>query len=308
MNLDAIAVVGAGRMGISLAECIASAGLQVVVIKATEGDLAPCKENLDASLQRRVARGKLETTERDAIASRLRWSTRLADAAGCSLVIESCLEDLAAKRRILRSLEEVISREAVLVTNTSSLKLEELATALRHPERFLGMHFFNPVTAMKLVELSRTSTTDTRSDALARRFCDRIGKTCVDVAPSPGYVVNRLLVPMLLHAMQTLESGIADPDAIDEAMKLGCGHPMGPLALADLIGLDVVLAMARTMHGEHRDARYRTPSILRRLVLSGELGRKTGRGIYDYSVRPPKLNPQLADDKSVETTPAAQAL
>ena len=183
---------------------------------------------------------------------------------------------------------------AILASNTSSLRLRDLANVLKHPARFLALHFFNPVPAMKLVEVSSTQLTSPEHTATATAFCTQIDKTPVNIKDTPGYVVNRLLVPYMLHAIETLEHGVADPEAIDTAMKLGCGHPMGPLALADLIGLDVVFAMAKTMHTELRDTRYRAPSLLRRLVLAGHLGRKSARGIYDYTnADEPMINPAI---------------
>ena len=204
---------------------------------------------------------------------------------------------------MLAKVEAHLGESAVLTTNTSSLRLRDLAGFLKRPERFLGLHFFNPVPAMKLVEVSPVPDTDAgRDHSSPPSFCTQIEKTPVLIQDLPGYVVNRLLVPYMLHAIETLEEGVASPDAIDTAMKLGCGHPMGPLSLADLIGLDVVLAMAKTMQTELRDQRYRSPSLLRRLVLAGHLGRKAGRGIYDYTnAQNPVVNPAITADASAAT-------
>jgi 3-hydroxybutyryl-CoA dehydrogenase len=248
-----------------------------------------------------VERGKLAPAERDAIMGRIAFTSELSAIADAEIVIESCVEELQPKCEILARAEEHMAQGAILASNTSSLKLRELARDLKHAERFLALHFFNPVPAMKLVELS--GTPDTSAEVLARagEFCAQIDKTAVQIQDLPGYVVNRLLVPYMLQAIETLELGVASADAIDTAMKLGCGHPMGPLALADLIGLDVVLAMAKTMHAELRDTRYRSPALLRRLVLAGHLGRKAGRGIYDYTnAAMPVVNPAVA----VESVPA----
>jgi 3-hydroxybutyryl-CoA dehydrogenase len=283
MAIEKIAVIGCGQMGLGIAESAATAGVTVVAVKLTPGDLEAPRRTVQKGLDRRVARGKLSAEERDAILGRLSFTADLSQLADMPLVIESCVEDLQTKGDILAKLEPFMPANAVLASNTSSLRLSELAGFLSRPERFLALHFFNPVPAMKLVEVSGTSLTDPAARELATEFCTQIDKTPVQIQDLPGYVVNRLLVPYLLHAIETLEAGVASPESIDVAMKLGCGHPMGPLALSDLIGLDVVFAMAKTMHHELRDSRYRAPSLLRRLVLAGHLGRKSGRGIYDYT-------------------------
>jgi 3-hydroxybutyryl-CoA dehydrogenase len=304
--VDKVGIVGCGVMGVGLATTVASRGIAVVAVKARGGDPEPTRQRIAKDLDRRVTKGKLSTEERDAIIARIEVSSSLSDLADCDLVIESAVEELDAKRRLLRRIEAEISPSTILATNTSSLRLDTLADAVERPEELLALHFFNPVGAMKLVELSATEHTAPGVVAAARIFCERIGKTAVEVAPSPGYVVNRLLVPMLLHAIETLESGIATPEAIDAAITLGAGHPMGPLALADLIGLDVVLSMATTLKEELRDTRYRAPSLLRRLVFSGDLGRKTGRGIYDYTGETQRVNPFLHPELPAIVASAAE--
>ncbi|MDB4977664.1 MAG: 3-hydroxyacyl-CoA dehydrogenase [Myxococcaceae bacterium] len=302
MAIEKIAVIGCGQMGLGIAESAATHGVQVVAVKLTPGDLEVPRRNVLKGLERRVARGKLTAELRDGIMGRLHFTSDLSELAGVDLVIESCLEELQAKGEILARLEQHVAPTAVLASNTSSLRLSELAGFLKHPERFLALHFFNPVPAMKLVEVSGTVQTDARVRQLATDFCTQIDKTPVQIQDTPGYVVNRLLVPYLLHAIETLEQGVASAESIDVAMKLGCGHPMGPLALADLIGLDVVFAMAKTMHHELRDSRYRAPSLLRRLVLAGHLGRKSTRGIYDYTdAANPCVNTAIGIDAVVAT-------
>jgi 3-hydroxybutyryl-CoA dehydrogenase len=301
MAVEKIAVIGCGQMGLGIAESAASHGVHVVAVKLTAGDLEVARRRVQKGLDRRVERGKLAATERDAIMSRIEFTSELSAIAQAPIVIESCLEDMQSKCEILARVEEHMAEDAILASNTSSLKLRELARCLKRPERFLALHFFNPVPAMKLVEVS--GTPDTRAEALASatEFCAQIDKTAVQIQDLPGYVVNRLLVPYMLHAIETLELGVASAESIDTAMKLGCGHPMGPLALADLIGLDVVVAMAKTMQNELRDTRYRSPALLRRLVLAGHLGRKAGRGIYDYTdIAMPVVNPAVM----VESVPA----
>jgi 3-hydroxybutyryl-CoA dehydrogenase len=290
MSIERVAVIGCGQMGRGIAQVCASAGLSVIAVKATGGDLEKVRAALEKSLDRRVQKGKLERSERDAILGRIEIAGTLDVVSDADLVIESALEDFAVKKGLLRELEARMSKGAILASNTSSLPLVKLAESVERPEQLLALHFFNPAAVMKLVELGVTDKTAPGATEAARAFCQQIGKVPVEVSASPGYVVNRLLVPYLLHAIETLEDGVAGPEAIDEAMKLGCGHPMGPLALADLIGLDVVSAMATTLQAELRDSRYRVPSLLRRLVGSGELGRKSGKGIYDYTGDTPVPN------------------
>jgi 3-hydroxybutyryl-CoA dehydrogenase len=283
MAVKKIAVIGCGQMGLGITESAASHGMQVVAVKLTAGDLEVPQRRVQKGLDRRVERGKLAAETRDAILANIRFTSDLAEIDDAEIVIESCVEELQLKSEILARVEQHMAESAVLATNTSSLKLRELARALKRPARFVALHFFNPVPAMKLVEVSGTPDTHEAVRQKASDFCAQIDKTAVQIQDVPGYVVNRLLVPYMLQAIETLELGVASADAIDTAMKLGCGHPMGPLALADLIGLDVVLAMAKTMQAELRDSRYKQPPLLLRLVLAGHLGRKTNRGLYDYS-------------------------
>jgi 3-hydroxybutyryl-CoA dehydrogenase len=293
MGVGTVAVVGCGMMGRGIMEVAAAAGLKVRGIKLTPGDLAEPKKKIQQSLDRRVKRGKLSAEEAAEILGRIELSAGVAAVAGADLVIESAVEDEPTKLKLLKDIEAKMHPEAVLGTNTSSLRLETLARGLMRPERFLGLHFFSPVPAMELVELGAIEQTAEYAETKAVDFCKQIGKTAVRVQASPGYVVNRLLVPYLLHGIFTLESGIASADAIDTAMKLGCGHPMGPLALSDLIGLDVVRAMAETLHRELKDPRYEMPKTLLQLTDAAQLGRKSGIGIFDYSGETPKLNPAI---------------
>lgn len=301
MAIEKIAVIGCGQMGLGIAESAASHGVQVVAVKLTGGDLDAPRRRVQKGLDRRVERGKLAAEARDATMANIHFTSDLAEISDAQIVIESCVEDMALKSEILAKAEAQMNERAILASNTSSLRLRELARGLARPNQFLALHFFNPVPAMKLVEVSGTPETDAAACEVANAFCLQIDKTPVQIQDVPGYVVNRLLVPYMLQAIETLELGVASAEAIDTAMKLGCGHPMGPLALADLIGLDVVIAMAKTMHTELRDARYKQPSLLRRLVLAGHLGRKSGRGIYDYTnADQPIVNPAVM----VESVPA----
>jgi 3-hydroxybutyryl-CoA dehydrogenase len=293
MGVATVAVVGCGMMGRGIMEVAAAAGLQVKGIKLTPGDLAGPKAKIQQSLERRVKKGKMTAAECAEALARIELSSGLAAVAGADVVIESAVEDETTKVKLLKDIEAKLHPEAVLGTNTSSLRLDTLAKSLSRPERFLGVHFFSPVPAMDLVEVGAIAKTAPWATAKIEEFCKVIGKTPVSIQASPGYVVNRLLVPYLLHGIATLESGIASADAIDTAMKLGCGHPMGPLALSDLIGLDIVRAMAETLQRELGDRRYDMPKTLLQLTDAGQLGRKTGSGIYDYSGEQPKLNPAI---------------
>lgn len=289
-GVSKVAVVGCGMMGRGIMEVSAVAGLSVVGIKATPGSLDGPRDKIRKSLERRVKKGKMTAEQCTEVLSRIELSSDLGAVAGADLVIESAVEDEATKIDLLKKLEAKMHPEAVLGTNTSSLRLEALAGGLSRPERFLGLHFFSPVPAMELVELGGPAKTADFALQRAEDYCKQVGKTAVRIASSPGYVVNRLLVPYLLHGIETLESGIASADGIDTAMRLGCGHPMGPLALSDLIGLDIVYAMAVTLARELGEDRYRIPRTLKQLFEAKQLGRKSGVGIYDYSGDQPVLN------------------
>jgi 3-hydroxybutyryl-CoA dehydrogenase len=293
MGVFSVAVVGCGMMGRGIMEVSAAAGMKVIGIKLTGGDLSAPKAHIQKSLDRRVKKGKLTDAQAAEILERIQLSSSLDALQGADLVIESAVEEEPTKIKLLQDIEAKLRPEAVLGTNTSSLRLEKLAEKLARPQQFLGLHFFSPVPAMELVELGAIAHTSQSAIAKASDYCKNIGKTVVNVQASPGYVVNRLLVPYLLHGIYTLESGIASASDIDAAMKLGCGHPMGPLALSDLIGLDVVRAMAETLARELGDKRYEMPQTLLQLTDAKQLGRKTNIGIYDYSSEPAKLNPAI---------------
>jgi 3-hydroxybutyryl-CoA dehydrogenase len=290
MGVGKVAVVGCGMMGRGIAEVSAVAGLAVTALKVTPGNLNDPRDKIRESLERRVKRGKLTSEQCEQALSRIELAADFAALRDAEVVVESAAEEEAAKLELLERVEANIGPDAVLATNTSSLKLETLARVLSRPERFLGLHFFSPVPAMELVEIAGTAQTSEQALRRAEEFCVQLGKTPVGVKSSSGYVVNRLLVPYLLHGIETLESGVADAAGIDTAMRLGCGHPLGPLALSDLIGLDIVYAMADTMRRELEDERYRIPRTLEQLVKRKQLGRKSGVGIFDYRGEKPTLN------------------
>ncbi|MGO8998622.1 MAG: 3-hydroxyacyl-CoA dehydrogenase family protein [Polyangiaceae bacterium] len=299
MDVKTLGVVGCGLMGSGIAEVAALAGFDVVVVKATAGSLDHAIARVVSSLDRSVAKGKLTSEARDAARARITFSADLDALAPCDLVIESTAETLASKKRILLEIEQAVSPGTIIATNTSSLPLQQLASVFKSPERFLGLHFFSPVPAMKLVEVARLGLTAQDVVAAACLVVERLGKTPILLGDEPGYIVNRLLVPYLCHAIEMLEQGVARAQDIDAAMKLGCGHPLGPLALSDLIGLDIVFAMAQTLSNELRDKRFKPPTLLRRLVLAGHLGKKAKLGLYDYRGAEPTENPDIRAGVSV---------
>ena len=292
-HVQSIGVVGTGMMGRGIAEATAVAGLRVTLVKATDGDVAKTREAMVASLDKAVQKKKLDAGIRDMALSQLFVTSDRDALRSCELVVESVVEDLEVKRALFADLESRVAGDAVLATNTSSLRVGQVGGLLRRADRLLGLHFFSPVAAMKLVEIAPTRDTAPFAVEKARGFVQLLGKTAVLVSDSSGYIVNRLLVPYLLDGIAALEAGLAGPTEIDTAMKLGCGHPMGPLALSDLIGLDVVYAMAKTLYSELHDRRYSPPALLRRLVLASELGKKSGIGLYDYRTAEPTANPRL---------------
>jgi 3-hydroxybutyryl-CoA dehydrogenase len=290
-KIERVGVVGAGLMGTGIAEVAAVAGFPTILVKHGGGDATPARDRILGSIDKRVARGKLTAEVAAAAAANLLAATDRDALAGCDLVVESIAEDVAAKRALFADLALRLPH-AALATNTSTLRLAELCDAA-DVERFLGLHFFSPVPAMTLVEVA--TMPGTRADVLAAAtgFVAALGKTAVPVLDSAGFVVNRLLVPYLIGAIAAFGQGLAPAPAIDTAMKLGCGHPMGPLALSDLIGLDIVYAMAKLLFKEFDDARYAPPPLLRRLVQNGHLGKKSGLGFYDYATEPAGPNQAL---------------
>lgn len=278
-----VGVIGAGAMGSGIAQVCALAGLLVVMIDVDEERVARGSAAVAAGLDRLVEKGKLSRGERDIALARIRGATDYSALRVCDLIVEAATENPGLKLGILR--EQVAPRarpDAVLATNTSSISITKLAAGMPHPQRFVGLHFFNPVPAMALVEVVRGRETSEATVDAAVALAKRLGKTPVVVKDSPGFVVNRLLCPMLNEAALAFGEGVASARDIDEAMKLGCNHPIGPLALADLIGIDVLLAVMEVFHRELNDPKYRPAPLLREMVAAGHLGRKAGRGFYTY--------------------------
>jgi 3-hydroxybutyryl-CoA dehydrogenase len=277
-----IGVIGAGTMGNGIAQVSAAAGLDVLMIDVSDAAVQRGIAAVGTSLDRLVKKEKLSAADRSATLGRIRGSTRYSDLAAMDLVIEAATENLDIKRRIMKEAHEVMRPDAILATNTSSISITALAAATSRAERFIGMHFFNPVPLMALVELIRGLLTSDETHASAAEFIRLIGKTGVSVKNSPGFAVNRVLCPMINEAIFALQDGIATASDIDEGMKLGCNHPIGPLALADLVGLDTLLSVMEVFQRDFGDPKYRPAPLLREMVAAGLLGRKSGRGFYSY--------------------------
>jgi 3-hydroxybutyryl-CoA dehydrogenase len=293
MEIRRIGVLGAGQMGLGIAQAAARAGFETYMAKATPGPLDAQRGKVEKQLQKDVEKGKLTAADHGALLDRLRWTTHLHDLADVDLVIESIVEELPVKREHFARLDDVVQEQAIFATNTSTLTVAELAAATRRPERFVGLHFFNPVHAMKLVEVAPALRTSPETVEASMEFARKLGKLPVLVADSTGYIVNRLLVPYMVDAIACLERGLGSIADIDAAMQNGANHPMGPLGLADFIGLDIVFHMASLLQDEYKESRFAPPGLLRRMVLGGFLGRKSGKGFYDYGQTPPAANDAL---------------
>lgn len=285
MSMKKIGVIGAGTMGNGIAQVCALAGLQVVMVDVSGAAVERGIATLSSSLDRLVKKDKLGADAKAEALARVQGSTHYTALQGADLVIEAATENLELKLRILKQLDELVGDGALIATNTSSISISQLAAVLRRPERFIGMHFFNPVPMMALLEIIRGLQTSDDTHAKAIEFASAIGKTPVGVKNSPGFAVNRILVPMINEAIFVLQEGLASADDIDMGMKLGCNQPIGPLALADLIGLDTLLAIMRVLHDGFGDPKYRPAPLLKEMVDAGHLGRKCGRGFYNYGAQ-----------------------
>jgi 3-hydroxybutyryl-CoA dehydrogenase len=277
-----VGVIGAGTMGNGIAQACAVAGIDAVMVDVAEAPLAKGMAAIAGSLERLVKKEKLAVADRDAAIARVRTSTDYAALGGVDLVIEAATENPSIKFEILRRADGIAKSDAILATNTSSISITQLAAVTKRPDRFLGMHFFNPVPMMALVELIRGLQTSDATVSAAGAFAAALGKTPITVKNSPGFVVNRILCPMLNEAIFVYGEGVASAKEIDDGMKLGCNHPLGPLALTDMIGLDVLLAVMEVFAADFGDTKYRPAPLLREMVAAGWLGRKTGRGFYTY--------------------------
>jgi 3-hydroxybutyryl-CoA dehydrogenase len=285
MTISKVGVVGCGLMGSGIAQVVAQAGYATTVVEADQGLLDRGLTAIHRSLDGLVDKGRLRPDQRLAAQARLTGTVRLEDLAGVDLVIEAITENPAVKKETFARLDRICPAHALLASNTSSCTITELAAATRRSAQVLGLHFFNPAPVMKLVEVIRTILTGDPAFKTAWGFVESLGKTPVAAQDTTGFVVNRLLVPYLLEAIRLLESGVATKEDIDQAMKLGCGHPMGPFTLLDLVGLDTTLYVAEVMFQEFREARFAPPPLLRRMVMAGHIGKKSGKGFYDHPAR-----------------------
>jgi 3-hydroxybutyryl-CoA dehydrogenase len=284
MAIERVAVIGAGQMGSGIAQVAAQAGLQVVLLDSVPGLAEKAHQKLAGGLQRLVEKGKMAGDQRQAILDRIRPGTSVDDAAGAGLAIEAIVEREEPKVELFRQLDALLPAEAILASNTSSISITKLAAATKRPDRFIGMHFMNPPPVMTLIEIIRgLQTSDATWQAIADLATQRFGKTIVTSRDVPGFIVNRVLIPLINEACFALQEGLATAEDIDTGVKLGLNHPMGPLTLADFIGLDTCLYIADVLHRELGDDKYRPAAMLRQYVAAGWLGRKSGRGFYKYA-------------------------
>jgi len=282
MKTTRVGVLGAGLMGSGIAEVCAKSGYETVVREVSDELAAKGVGRIESSLAKAVDRGKLAAADRDAARGRLSATTKVEDLAGCDLVIEAVVENLEAKKELFRELDGLCRDATIFCSNTSSLTITELSATTRRADRFAGLHFFNPVPVMKLVEFVRAIATSDETIATVFAFAKSLGKEPILARDNSGFIVNRLLVPYLLDAVRALDEGVGTKEDIDKGMELGCGHPMGPLKLLDFVGLDTTYAIAEIMFAEYREKRFAPPPLLKRMVLAGRYGRKSGRGFYEY--------------------------
>jgi 3-hydroxybutyryl-CoA dehydrogenase len=282
MTLRKVGVLGAGLMGAGIAEVAAKSGYDTIVREVSDDLASKGLARIESSMAKAVEKGKLTAVERDAARARLSTTTMLSALADCDIVVEAIVENLDLKKETYRELDRLCKPETIFCSNTSSLTITEMSAATRRADRFAGLHFFNPVPVMKLVEVVRTIATSDATAEAVFAFAKSLGKEPIRTHDNSGFIVNRLLVPYLLDAVRALEEGVGSKEDIDKGMELGCGHPMGPLKLLDFVGLDTTYAIAEIMFQEYREKRFAPPPLLKRLVLAGRYGRKSGRGFYEY--------------------------
>ncbi len=285
MEIKKIGICGCGLMGSGIAEVASKAGMTVVVREINDDLLKKGLGRIDKSLSRAVQKGKLDEAGKKAVLDKITGTIKLEDFRDCDLICEAVIENIDEKIKLYGDLDAIVKKDAIFASNTSSLSITEMGATTGRPDKFCGLHFFNPVPVMKLVEVVRTVATSEETFETAKAFGEKLGKVVVSCKDTPGFVVNRLLVPYLLDAIRALESGVATKEDIDTGMKLGCGHPMGPLELTDFVGLDTTYYIAEILFEEFKDHHYAAPPLLKAMVKAGYCGRKTGRGFYDYTKR-----------------------
>ncbi len=295
MEIAKVGVLGCGLMGSGIAQVAATAGFDVTVLEVEQKFLdkgfAGMEKSLAKFAERPPEKGGITAQQKDEIRARLKGTTRREDLADCDIIIEAVIENVAQKKEMYAALDAIVKKDAIFASNTSSISITELMTATKRPERFIGLHFFNPVPLMKLVEVVRTIATASDAYETAYEFGKKLGKVPVRTSDKTGFIVNRLLVPYLLDAIRAYEEGVGSIEDIDNAMKLGCGYPMGPFTLLDFVGLDTTYYITHVMYDEFKEQRFASPPLLKRLVMAGWYGRKSGKGFYDYSdANNPKAN------------------
>jgi 3-hydroxybutyryl-CoA dehydrogenase len=287
MEIKKVGVLGCGLMGAAIAQVCATAGFDVTVLEVEQKYLDKGFVGIEKSLakfaERGPEKGGITPQQKDEIRARLSGTTNKADLADCDIVIEAIIENVDEKKKMYAAIDSVIKKEAIFASNTSSISVTELLTAVKRPERFIGLHFFNPVPLMKLVEVVKTIATSPEVYDAAYEFAKKLGKVPVRTSDKTGFIVNRLLVPYLLDAIRAYEEGVGSLEDIDQAMKLGCGYPMGPFTLLDFVGLDTTYYITHVMYDEFKERRFASPPLLKRMVMAGWYGRKSGRGFYDYA-------------------------
>ena len=289
-QIGKVGVLGGGLMGSGIAQVSAMAGFDTIVREVSDPLIQKSRSGIEKVLAKGIEKGKVTGEERDAALKKLSFTTDLSSLGSCDIIIEAVVEDLEMKNAMWKDLNEICAADTIFASNTSSLTIAAMAAACGRPDRMLGLHFFNPVPLMKLVEVVRTITTSDETAEAAFEFAKRLGKEPVRAKDNSGFIVNLLLIPYLLDAINALESNVASVEDIDKAMQLGAGHPMGPFTLLDFVGLDTTYKIAEIMFAEYREKRYAPPPLLKRMVIAGMYGRKSGKGFYDYSQDPPRVS------------------